>query len=381
MASKWPSVLLGEVARHRSVFIEIDGETQYKRCRVQTGAKGVVLRDVVSGSEIRTKRQQVCRANDFLVAEIDAKLGGYGIIGPALDGAIVSSHYFLYEMDQNRIDPRFIGWFCRTPQFQSQVAAQGSTNYAAIRPSQVLGYRIPLPPLDEQRRVINRLDKIESLVSELYAVKARIVAELHALVSSLHFTFSAEGEREMAEYIELDEDRVPVEAQMSYPQVGIRGFAGGLFKKDAVTGAETSYKHFNRVREGLFLVSQPKGWEGAVAVCGPEFEGYFSSPEYRTFRCIPGKLHPDYLAALLPTSWFQAALAKLTRGQGARRERLRPEMLLSLRTCMPTWDRQLAALRVIERARMATSSEHIFRETVTSLLPATLHTVFGAGEV
>lgn len=96
----YPLVPLGEVLSHRKEFIEIDDLGTYKRCRVQLHAQGIVLRDVVVGAEVKTKRQQVCRTGEFLVAEIDAKLGGFGIVPPELNEAIVSSHYFLFEVDE-----------------------------------------------------------------------------------------------------------------------------------------------------------------------------------------------------------------------------------------------------------------------------------------
>ena len=91
---------MDNVIQQRRDFVFIDDFNEYKRCRVQLHAQGVVLRDKVSGAEIKTKRQQVCRAGDFLVAEIDAKVGGFGIIPDDLDRALVSSHYFLFEVDQ-----------------------------------------------------------------------------------------------------------------------------------------------------------------------------------------------------------------------------------------------------------------------------------------
>jgi len=108
MNNKWPIVRLGEVIEHRKEFIEIDDFVQYKRCRVQLHAQGIVLRDTVQGIEIKTKQQQVCQTGEFLVAEIDAKLGGYGIVPEELDGAIVSSHYFLYVIDETKLDRRFL---------------------------------------------------------------------------------------------------------------------------------------------------------------------------------------------------------------------------------------------------------------------------------
>jgi type I restriction enzyme S subunit len=80
--TKWPTVPIGDVVSHRKVFIRIDDLTRYKRCRVQLHAKGVVLRDEVEGAVIKTKSQQVCKANEFLVAEIDAKVGHFSLIPP-----------------------------------------------------------------------------------------------------------------------------------------------------------------------------------------------------------------------------------------------------------------------------------------------------------
>ena len=76
--SPWPIVPLGEVIDQRKEFITIDDLVTYKRCRVQLHAQGIVLRDELEGSRIKTKSQQVCHTDEFLVAEIDAKVGGFG---------------------------------------------------------------------------------------------------------------------------------------------------------------------------------------------------------------------------------------------------------------------------------------------------------------
>ena len=61
----WPVVALGEVVRHRKEFVTIQSDETYSRCRVQTSARGIVLRDRVPGDAIKTKKQQVCRAGEF----------------------------------------------------------------------------------------------------------------------------------------------------------------------------------------------------------------------------------------------------------------------------------------------------------------------------
>lgn len=184
MNGGFPLVPLARVIRHRKEFITIDDLETYKRCRVQLRAQGIVLRDIVSGSEIKTKKQQVCRAGEFLVAEIDAKVGGFGIVPDDLDGAIVSSHYFLFQIDNAALDRRFLDFFIRTPTFRDQVSAQGSTNYAAIRPNDVLGYEISLPPLEEQRRIVARIDELAAKIEEASGLRRQALGEAELLWKS-----------------------------------------------------------------------------------------------------------------------------------------------------------------------------------------------------
>jgi type I restriction enzyme S subunit len=184
MSHAWPTVKLGEVLRHRKEFITIDDLASYRRPRVQLHVKGIVLRDDVPGALIKTKTQQICRAGEFLIAEIDAKVGGFGIVPESLDGSIVSSHYFLFAVHEAKLDRRFLDFFIRTPAFREQIAAQGSTNYAAIRPSHVLDYEIPLPPLAEQRRVVTRIEELAAQIHESRTLRHQAAEEAEALVGA-----------------------------------------------------------------------------------------------------------------------------------------------------------------------------------------------------
>ena len=149
-----PTVKLEELIKQRKWFITIDEAILYKRPTVKLYGKWVFLRDEIIGKDIKVKKQQVCRWNDLLVAEIDAKVWGFGIIPDYLEWAIVSSHYFLFEVDRTRLSLDFLSIYLKTEEFQKQVQATGSTNYAAIRPSHFLGYNISLPDLATQSRIV-----------------------------------------------------------------------------------------------------------------------------------------------------------------------------------------------------------------------------------
>ncbi len=183
MKQSYTMAPLGDVIRQRSEFIEIDDFKAYKRCRVQMHAQGIVLRDKVQGNEIKTKKQQVCHAGEFLVAEIDAKVGGFGIVPDDLDDAIVSSHYFLFDLDTAILNRSFLGYFVRTPAFMDQVRAQGTTNYAAIRPGDVLSYKVPLPSLEEQQRIVARIEELVAKIEEARGLRWEAVEEVERLIA------------------------------------------------------------------------------------------------------------------------------------------------------------------------------------------------------
>jgi len=212
----WPQVSLGAVLTHRKEFIEIDDTATYKRCRVQLHAQGIVLRDLVTGAEVKTKRQQVCRTGDFLVAEIDAKVGGFGLVPAELERAIVSSHYFLFEVNDALLDRRFLDFYCRTPAFREQVSAQGSTNYAAIRPSHVLGYVMPLPPLHEQRRIVARIEELAGKVEEARGLRREAVEETKRVVTAARTTFFDKASDEGWQVADLN-DVAPINMGQSPP--------------------------------------------------------------------------------------------------------------------------------------------------------------------
>ena len=239
----WPVVALGEVVRHRKEFVTIQPEETYSRCRVQTSARGIVLRDRVPGDAIKTKKQQVCRAGEFLVAEIDAKLGGYGIVPDELNNAIVSSHYFLFEVDERHLLRRFLHWYCQTSDFLEQVNARGSTNYAAIRPGNVLTYTIPLPPLDEQHRIVAKLDKVAALAAERNRVIEAAEHDAKAMLSNA-FRQLIDGApyRPMAEVAPLVRRPVEIEPDQLYTEIGVKSFYNGIFHRRTMSGAEYSWQ-------------------------------------------------------------------------------------------------------------------------------------------
>lgn len=385
MSKSWPFVALGEVLTHRKEFIQINDLETYKRCRVQLHAQGIVLRDSVAGVEIKTKKQQVCQAGDFLVAEIDAKVGGFGIVPDELDKAIVSSHYFLFGINDAKLDRRFLDFYSKTLAFREQVAAQGSTNYAAIRPINVLGYTIPLPPLAEQQRIVARIEDLAVKIHEARGLRQQAVEETEALIVSYAHRYDLDSCKKLAQgwllttlsdVVTLVQDLHKVQTDTTYPNIGIFSYARGLFKKPHIAGLQTSATYLNRVHAGQFIYSRLFAFEGAYGMVNDEFDNYFVSNEYPTFNCNTEKVLPEFLYAYFksPTVWKDVAVG--SKGLGDRRQRVQPQQILTHRFMLPPIEYQYGLRQLMAKA---VNLKRLHSETAAefdAMLPSILDKAF-----
>jgi hypothetical protein len=115
-------------------------------------------------------------------------------------------------------------------------------------------------------------------------------------------------------------DAYPVHADQTYPTFGVYGFGRGLFDKTPILGATIKAQRLYKTRNGHFVYSRLKAFEGAYALVTEEFDGHYVSNEFPTFEALTERLLPEYVAAYFrsPSIWKSAA--QLSEGLGARRD-------------------------------------------------------------
>lgn len=373
----WPTVALGEVIDHRKEFVIINDLETYRRPRVQLHAQGIVLRDAVPGAQIKTKKQQTARAGEFLVAEIDAKVGGFGIVPDDLDGSIVSSHYFLYSHKPDRLDNKYLGWFVKTHAFRRQVEAQGSTNYAAIRPGDVLRYEIPLPPLDEQCRIVNRLnilaEKSRQVEKHLEAVERDAK---HLLALQFRDAIANAPLHPMAEVAPLVRRKISIDPNASYTELGVRSFYKGTFKRRTVTGAEFSWQDLYGINTGDLVFSNIMAWEQAIAIAKVEDHGCVGNHRMLTCEAKTDCAVPGFLWYYFTTPDGFDKVYAASPGTSARNRTMTAPSLMAIEVPLPpltvqqTFDRLHAEVVALKHKHAA------IRTANKALLPAILEQVF-----
>lgn len=152
----------------------------------------------------------------------------------------------------------------------------------------------------------------------------------------------------LGEVLTVCDTSAPVARLGEVKLAGVYSFGRGLFKRGPITPAETSYKTYNRLVTDDFVISQPKAWEGALARVTPEFDGWYLSPVFPTFRANRNHLDPRFLEWFCRQQRVWSELVTKSRGIGARRESVSPQQFLSLEIPLPPLAEQQRIVARIE---------------------------------
>lgn len=358
----------------------LDDATSYPCVGVRWYGHGAFIRNRLLGMDIKRKQQWIIKSGDILYNKLFAWKGAFAIADSSVDDCIVSDKFPTYEADHSQIDPNFLAYYFLTPRVsqQAEVLSKGAAAISklTLNPPQFWELTIPLPPLSEQRRIMTHVEELAARIEEARGLRHKAMGELDLLVSSLHLKLAGTRTITIKDFLALDEEREEVRFGRLYPQVGVKGFGQGLFPRETLDASQTTYKSFNTLYDGAVVLSQVKGWEGAIAVCPSNLVGRFVSPEYRTFRCMNGEAVPEYLAKLVATPWFWTQLKNLTRGVGARRERTRPEQFLQMKLPMPEVEQQKRAIAIFERLDSLKPLQTDTADELDALLPSVLDKAF-----
>jgi type I restriction enzyme, S subunit len=139
----------------------------------------------------------------------------------------------------------------------------------------------------------------------------------------------------MKEVLKLVDNSQAVQADKSYPNLGIYSFGRGLFHKPPIDGALTSAKTLRRVKKGQFIYSRLFAFEGAYGMAPEDFDGYFVSNEYPTFDCIATDIRVEFIMAYFNSPFIWQHVATGSKGLGDRRQRVQPERILAHEIWLP----------------------------------------------
>jgi len=391
MSITWPMVRLGDVLTERQET-PLPEEMVSGRIKIvnkisfDTGQ--IYIRPI---GETRTGMILI-RPGDLVVSGINAAKGAIAIHGLDNTCPIAATiHYGAYIPDSNRTSTKFLWWILRSRFFRDLLSTHlpGGIKME-LKAKRLLPIPIPLPPLEEQRRVVTRIEELSAQLEEAHNLRQQAMVEISSTVFSACETMLREvGKRFINETLEtlVDQSR-----GISYGIVqtgddvenGIPTLRAGDMAwfsvnttnvKRVLPEIEKSYQR-TRLRGGELLL-RIRGGFGELAVCPPALRGGNVS---REIAVIPLREHVDpfYGMYVLAAPSIQTRIAGHVRGTSYIGINLKDVRTLPLPVPpLPEQRRITSQLHELQRQLIAVKS--LQAETVTeldALLPSILDRAF-----
>ncbi|WP_176559888.1 restriction endonuclease subunit S [Teichococcus rhizosphaerae] len=373
-------VALEDVLRRHNHWIELDPEAEYRQVTVRLWGKGVALRGVCRGADIAAREQVQVQAGQFIMSRIDARHGAFGLVPHELDGAVVSGDFPCFDVDTGRLLPGFLFWLSRTEPFIAlcRGASEGSTNRVRLKEDRFLASRIPLPSLDEQRRIVARLNAVDARLKTRIESAERQEAELAAMLRNAFVRITAGSPRApMAKVAPLVRRPVTIEPGATYEEIGARAFGRGLFAKPDVRGESLTWQKLFWIEEGDLVISNIKAWEGAFAVAEYVHHGKVASHRYLTCVADRTRLLPSVLCFYLQSPEGLGQVQAASPGSADRNRTLAQDRLKAIEVPVPSLDAQQWFEQLQTKVGALRAQHAATAADCDALLPAMLHNLFG----
>ena len=119
---------------------------------------------LIQGSEAPSRARQLTKKGDILVSTVRPNLNGVAAVTEEFDGATASTGFCVLRPRREKLSSNYLFHWVRSAQFVNAMVQQATgAIYPAVSDRIVKASLIPLPALDEQRRIAAILDKADAL--------------------------------------------------------------------------------------------------------------------------------------------------------------------------------------------------------------------------
>ena len=194
MTNGWRLARFDEILTKVDRKFIIDDGQEYKTVGVRWYGNGAFIRERLLGANISRKQQWTIKAGDVVYNKLFAWKNAFAVADELVDGCIVSDKFPTYHIKPDLIDPKYLAYFFMTPQIgtQAQNLSKGAAAISklTLNPPQFWDLTIPLPPLDEQHRIVNHVKALTVHITKAQLLRNDADKEADALwQSTLHKIF------------------------------------------------------------------------------------------------------------------------------------------------------------------------------------------------
>lgn len=295
-----------------------------------------------------TRRYKVVERGDFAYATIHLDEGSIGI-APA--SGLISPMYTVFRVKEELLNPQFAIRFLKSPRAlaEYEVLGTGAIHRRKSISLDALGQvEIPLPPLEEQRRIAAILDQADAI----RAKRREVLDKLDALKQSTFHEMFGDEERgaQLGSHLEGIETGISLkcEARAAAPEewgiLKLSAVTGGRFKSaenKAYCGDPAPIRRAE-VLPGDILMTRKNtpelvGHVAYVRDCDPKL----AVPDLVFRLRLASSLDPVFFQAMMMSAPIRADVRGLAGGAASSMSNISGARLRQLRIAVPGYDRQL----------------------------------------
>jgi type I restriction enzyme S subunit len=194
----WKEVKIGDVLRYIENPVAMDDEREYLTITVKRRHGGLEIRDRLFGYQIATKKQFNLVRGAFIISRVQCWHQAYAIVGDVPPNTIASVNYDQFEISPD-VDSRFFWWLSHSPLFTETVRSSAVgvvIEKMVFNRDEWLTKSVRLPPLEEQQRVVARIEELAGSIDDARSLRRQAVVAAVALpLSELNTVFTREVEQ------------------------------------------------------------------------------------------------------------------------------------------------------------------------------------------
>ncbi|MBN8508974.1 MAG: restriction endonuclease subunit S [Burkholderiales bacterium] len=323
---------------------------------------------VVSGerelacSEAPSRARQLIRAGDVLVSTVRPNLNGVALVPPELDGATASTGFCVLRPRAGQLDARYLYHWVKSPRFVSAMVRKATgASYPAVSDRIVCESRLPLPPLPEQRRIAEILDKADALRAKRRAA----LAQLDTLTQSIFldmFGRPNDNAKGWPLVFLMDLCSPKQWPTISTAELTEAGFP--VFGANGLIGTYTKYNH----EEPTVLITCRGATCGTINVSPPKC--YVTGNAMALDDPDPSRITVDYLATVLRVRSMADTIS------GTAQPQITRQSLAHVKLPLPPLALQAEFARRIGAVEQVKSPQQVSRAQLEALFASLQHRAF-----